>query len=174
MRGSFSEEHQCINLQRQLKEILASSLIMHPKLNAKTDLQVDPNLNIQTNVSLLNQIVSNILSNAYTHAFQDREDNQIQISASIEQGFVNISIQNNGVAIPPEVAEHMFEPFFTTNRSKGGTGLGLSAAFNAVTLLKGSMSYQADSSLGGAQFNIRIPLNQCDAPKITTHHEFTI
>jgi C4-dicarboxylate-specific signal transduction histidine kinase len=68
----------------------------------------------------------------------------------------------------------MFEPFFTTNRSKGGTGLGLSAAFNAVTLLKGSMSYQADSSLGGAQFNIRIPLNQCDAPKITTHHEFTI
>lgn len=168
------EEHQCINLQRQLKEILASSLIMHPKLNAKTDLQVDPNLNIQTNVSLLNQIVSNILSNAYTHAFQDREDNQIQISASIEQGFVNISIQNNGVAIPPEVAEHMFEPFFTTNRSKGGTGLGLSAAFNAVTLLKGSMSYQADSSLGGAQFNIRIPLNQCDAPKITTHHEFTI
>lgn len=75
---------------------------MHPKLNAKTDLQVDPNLNIQTNVSLLNQIVSNILSNAYTHAFQDREDNQIQISASIEQGFVNISIQNNGVAIPPK------------------------------------------------------------------------
>lgn len=167
------EEHQCINLQTQLKQIVESSLLMHPTLKAQTQLHVDPSLNIQTNASLLNQIVSNILSNAYTHAFQDREDNQILISTNIEQEVVNISIQNNGIAIPPEIAEHMFEPFFTTNRSKGGTGLGLSAAFNAATLLKGTMSYQADSQLGGAQFNVRIPLNRCDLPKIGTHHDFT-
>ena len=168
------EEHQCINLQTQLKQIVESSLLMHPTLKAQTQLHVDPSLNIQTNASLLNQIVSNILSNAYTHAFQDREDNQILISTNIEQEVVNISIQNNGIAIPPEIAEHMFEPFFTTNRSKGGTGLGLSAAFNAATLLKGTMSYQADSQLGGAQFNVRIPLNRCYLPKIGTHHDFTI
>ncbi|MFB2659846.1 sensor histidine kinase [Shewanella mangrovisoli] len=168
------EEHQCINLQRQLKEILESTLIMYPKVRAQTQLQVNSALNIQTNVSLLNQIVSNILSNAFTHAFQDREDNLIQITAKLEQEHVNISIENNGIAIPPEVAEHMFEPFFTTSRSKGGTGLGLSAAFNAATLLKGTMNYQADSQLGGAQFNIRIPLTQCDSPKLTTHHDFTI
>lgn len=168
------EEHQCINLQTQLKQIVESSLLMHPTLKAQTQLHVDPSLNIQTNASLLNQIVSNVLSNAYTHAFQDREDNQILISTSIEQDVVNISIQNNGIAIPPEIAEHMFEPFFTTNRSKGGTGLGLSAAFNAATLLKGTMSYQADSQLGGAQFNVRIPLNRCYLPKIGTPHDFTI
>lgn len=167
------EEHQCINLQSQLKEILESSLIMHPKVHAQTELLVDPTLNIQTNVSLLNQIVSNILSNAFTHAFQDRDNNQVQIKASIEQDFVNISIQNNGITIPPEVAEHMFEPFFTTNRSKGGTGLGLSAAFNAATLLKGTMSYKADSLLGGAQFDIRIPLAQCSGPKLSTQQEMT-
>lgn len=167
------EEHQCINLQSQLKEILESSLIMHPKVHAQTELLVDPILNIQTNVSLLNQIVSNILSNAFTHAFQDRDNNQVQIKASIEQDFVNISIQNNGITIPPEVAEHMFEPFFTTNRSKGGTGLGLSAAFNAATLLKGTMSYKADSLLGGAQFDIRIPLAQCSGPKLSTQQEMT-
>lgn len=167
------EEHQCINLQSQLKEILESSLIMHPKVQAQTQLLVDPTLNIQTNVSLLNQIVSNILSNAFTHAFQDRDNNQVQIKASIEQDFVNISIQNNGITIPPEVAEHMFEPFFTTNRSKGGTGLGLSAAFNAATLLKGTMSYKADSLLGGAQFDIRIPLAQCSGPKLSTQQEMT-
>ncbi|GLR33259.1 ATP-binding protein [Shewanella decolorationis] len=167
------EEHQCINLQSQLKEILESSLIMHPKVHAQTELLVDPTLNIQTNVSLLNQIVSNILSNAFTHAFQDRDNNQVQIKASIEQDFVNISIQNNGITIPPEVAEHMFEPFFTTNRSKGGTGLGLSAAFNAATLLKGTMSYKADSQLGGAQFDIRIPLAQCSGPKLSTQQEMT-
>lgn len=146
---------------------------MHPKVHAQTELLVDPTLNIQTNVSLLNQIVSNILSNAFTHAFQDRDNNQVQIKASIEQDFVNISIQNNGITIPPEVAEHMFEPFFTTNRSKGGTGLGLSAAFNAATLLKGTMSYKADSLLGGAQFDIRIPLAQCSGPKLSTQQEMT-
>lgn len=173
------EEHQCFNLHEQLNEIFESSLLMHPNIEVKAKILVEPELNIKTNISLLNQMVSNILSNAFTHAFQPREaalvqDNLIQIDASIDEGFVHISIQNNGVKIPPEVAEHMFEPFFTTSRSKGGTGLGLSAAFNAATLLNGTMSYQADASLGGAQFNISLPFVQCDLAPLNQYHEFQI
>ncbi|SUI67970.1 Sensor protein RstB [Shewanella putrefaciens] len=173
------EEHQCFNLHEQLNEIFESSLLMHPNIEVKAKILVEPELNIKTNISLLNQMVSNILSNAFTHAFQPREaalvqDNLIQIDASIDEGFVHISIQNNGVKIPPEVAEHMFEPFFTTSRSKGGTGLGLSAAFNAATLLNGTMSYQADASLGGAQFNISLPFVQCDLASLNQYHEFQI
>lgn len=173
------EEHQCFNLHEQLNEIFESSLLMHPNIEVKANILVEPELNIKTNISLLNQMVSNILSNAFTHAFQPREaalvqDNLIQIDASIDEGFVHISIQNNGVKIPPEVAEHMFEPFFTTSRSKGGTGLGLSAAFNAATLLNGTMSYQADASLGGAQFNISFPFVQCDLAPLNQYHEFQI
>ena len=65
------EEHQPCNLSQQLHEILESTLIMHPHVNAVTEISVEPTLNIQTNISLLNRIVSNILSNAFTHAFQD-------------------------------------------------------------------------------------------------------
>ncbi|MGI2078512.1 ATP-binding protein [Shewanella putrefaciens] len=173
------EEHQCFNLYEQLNEIFESSLLMHPNIEVKAKILVEPELNIKTNISLLNQMVSNILSNAFTHAFQPREaalvqDNLIQIDASIDEDFVHISIQHNGVKIPPEVAEHMFEPFFTTSRSKGGTGLGLSAAFNAATLLNGTMSYQADASLGGAQFNISLPFTQCDLAPLNQYHEFQI
>lgn len=173
------EEHQCFNLHEQLNEIFESSLLMHPNIEVKAKILVEPELNIKTNISLLNQMVSNILSNAFTHAFQPREaalvqDNLIQIDASIDEDFVHISIQHNGVKIPPEVAEHMFEPFFTTSRSKGGTGLGLSAAFNAATLLNGTMSYQADASLGGAQFNISLPFTQCDLAPLNQYHEFQI
>lgn len=173
------EEHQCFNLHEQLNEIFESSLLMHPNVEVKAKILVEPELTIKTNISLLNQMVSNILSNAFTHAFQAHgadnvQDNLIQIDASIDEGFVHISIQNNGVKIPPEVAEHMFEPFFTTSRSKGGTGLGLSAAFNAATLLNGTMSYQADTSLGGAQFNIRLPFVQCDLAPLNQYHEFQI
>lgn len=156
------EEHQCCNLNQQLHEILESTLIMHPNVNASTEINVEPTLNIKTNISLLNQIVSNILSNAFTHAFQGHEDNLIHISATLDEESIQISIQNNGLAIPADVAEHMFEPFFTTNRNKGGTGLGLSAAFNAATLLKGTMSYSADSKLGGPQFDIKFPYTQCE------------
>lgn len=173
------EEHQCFNLHEQLNEIFESSLLMHPNVEVKAKIIVEPELTIKTNISLLNQMVSNILSNAFTHAFQAHgadnvQDNLIQIDASIDEGFVHISIQNNGVKIPPEVAEHMFEPFFTTSRSKGGTGLGLSAAFNAATLLNGTMSYQADASLGGAQFNISLPFTQCDLAPLNQYHEFQI
>lgn len=100
------EEHQCFNLHEQLNEIFESSLLMHPNIEVKAKILVEPELNIKTNISLLNQMVSNILSNAFTHAFQPREaalvqDNLIQIDASIDEGFVHISIQNNGVKIPP-------------------------------------------------------------------------
>ncbi|MGI2192850.1 ATP-binding protein [Shewanella baltica] len=168
------EEHQPCNLSQQLHEILESTLIMHPHVNAVTEISVEPTLNIQTNISLLNQIVSNILSNAFTHAFQGREDNLIHISATVDEESILISIQNNGLEIPADVAEHMFEPFFTTNRNKGGTGLGLSAAFNAATLLKGTMSYRADSKLGGPQFDIKFPYTQCEPTVLNGQQDFYI
>jgi len=106
---------------------------------------------------LLNQIIGNIISNAYTHAFRGIEDSRIFINACIDNDMINIEIQNNGLSIPKEVADHMFEPFFTTTRNKGGIGLGLAAAFNAATLIHGSIRFEPLSPLGGPMFIVSFP-----------------
>ena len=116
------------------------------------------NIQVTTNYSLVKQILSNIISNAYIHAFSQDRDNQLQISAHIKNKYLTIDVEDNGDGIAATVAEHMFEPFYTTSRSRGGTGLGLSAAFNAATLLKGTVEYHTDTQLGGTRFSLRFPV----------------
>ena len=62
---------------------------------------------------------------------------------------VEIRIRDNGVGIPPEVKEKMFNPFFTTKPAGEGTGLGLSITHDIVV-------------------KQHAPRRQCSAPAITT------
>lgn len=151
------EENSTFNLRKQIEDIAESTKLIFSPVKAEVTFDVAPNIQLTTNYSLVNQILSNIFSNAYTHAFSEGADNKIHISASIKNQYITIDIEDNGQGIEESVADHMFEPFFTTTRHRGGTGLGLSAAFNAATLLKGTVEYHTDSALGGACFSIRFP-----------------
>ncbi|WP_394130277.1 ATP-binding protein [Shewanella maritima] len=152
-----NEKHSEFNLLQLITDIAESTQIMFSPQDVEIGINVDKDIYVSSNQSLLNQIIGNILSNAFTHAFIGVEYSKILINAYVEEGVVKIEIQNNGVPIPEEVAEHMFEPFYTTTRNKGGTGLGLSAAFNAATLLKGTIQYFESHSLGGPAFVLSFP-----------------
>lgn len=151
------EKNTQFNLKKQLEDIIDSAQIMFSPQHVDININVDERLEIISNINLLNQIISNIISNAYTHAFKGVEHCQIMINVVIEYDKVNIEIQNNGLSIPGDVAERMFEPFFTTARNRGGIGLGLAAAFNAATLLHGNVRYEPISSLGGPMFIVSFP-----------------
>lgn len=151
------EKNTQFNLKQQLEDIIDSTQIMFSPQHVDIDINIDEKLEIVSNINLLNQIISNIISNAYTHAFKGIEQSRIIINVVVESDKVNIEIQNNGLSIPKDVAERMFEPFFTTARNRGGIGLGLAAAFNAATLLHGNVRYEPISSLGGPMFIVSFP-----------------
>jgi signal transduction histidine kinase/HAMP domain-containing protein len=153
-----NEESTHFNLRQQLMGVIDSSKLTHPRLDVDISLNVDPELNITSNYSLLNQIVTNIVLNAYHHGFAGITAPKLVIDVSIDETQLCIIFHNNGTPISREISEHMFEPFFTTIRHKGGTGLGLSAAFNAATQLKGTITYDGNSRLGGPLFTVRFPL----------------
>ena len=118
----------------------------------------------------LNQVFMNILSNALD-ALEERDQARSlletkqpgQINIYTEQkasNQVQIRIVDTGLGITEAVSRRLFDPFFTTKAVGKGTGLGLSISYQIVTKLHGG-SLQCFSSPGqGAEFVIRIPLEQ--------------
>lgn len=152
------EELKTFNLKQALIDSHESMKILFDKQEVEVQFDLDPELEIETNLSLLKQITTNIISNAYTHAFKEVDKSIIIIRAKLVDSHINISIQDNGSGISRDAAAHIFEPFYTTSRNEGGTGLGLSAAYNAAILLKGNIRFEPKCELGGACFLISFPL----------------
>jgi signal transduction histidine kinase len=70
---------------------------------------------------------------------------------------VEIRARDNGVGIPAEIKDKLFQPFFTTKPTGQGTGLGLSISYDIVTQQHGG-TIEVDSSVGEfTEFTIRLP-----------------
>lgn len=98
-------------------------------------IDVTPKLVITTCPGIIAQLLTNLISNAQRHAFGpsvDNDINKVAVSCSQNDKGVVISVQDNGKGIPEELHTKVFEPFYTTARDKGGTGLGLNILYNLV------------------------------------------
>ncbi len=104
------------------------------------------------------QILTNLFLNAANHAFADGRSGTISISARPRgHDEVEIIFADNGAGMTPDVQRQAFDPFFTTRRNEGGTGLGLHIVYNLVTQQLGGRM-MLDSRLGqGTTFRIIMP-----------------
>ncbi|MBV7317001.1 sensor histidine kinase [Shewanella sp. NIFS-20-20] len=150
-------EHS-MNLWQLVEELQQHQANLFGQYPAEVTLDIDPSLHITTDQQLLSQILSNLLTNTYCHAFTEDGDNALRLSASTNDGKVLISVEDNGPGVADDEIAKIFEPFYTTRRSAGNTGLGLSAAFNAATQLQGQLEYSTSQQLGGACLTLTIPL----------------
>ncbi|MCJ8337917.1 MAG: ATP-binding protein, partial [Pseudomonadales bacterium] len=126
---SNSDDLATLDLIRWLPGLVAS---LKPTLN-------NQNINITTKLpnkkmsfvtcpAHLSQVISNIVSNCAMHAFDQCQETlirQIQITLKTKSSGISLSISDNGMGITKDIQRHMFEPFYTTKRGKGGKGLGL-------------------------------------------------
>ena len=104
------------------------------------------------------QILTNLFLNAVNHAFADGRSGTIAIAARPRgQDDVEINFADNGAGMTPDVQRQAFDPFFTTRRNEGGTGLGLHIVYNLVTQQLGGRM-MLESRLGqGTTFRIMMP-----------------
>jgi signal transduction histidine kinase len=73
---------------------------------------------------------------------------------------VEIRVWDNGVGIPDENRDRLFQPFFTTKAAGEGTGLGLSISYDIITQRHGG-TITVDSRVGEhSEFTVRIPRNR--------------
>ena len=70
---------------------------------------------------------------------------------------VEIRVRDNGIGIPPEIRDKLFQPFFTTKPTGEGTGLGLSISYDIVTQQHGG-TITVESEPGSfTEFTVRLP-----------------
>jgi len=105
------------------------------KEQVELSIEVTPNLVITTCPGIIAQLLTNLISNAQRHAFGpsvNNNENRVSVSCSKNAKGIVISVQDNGKGIPEALHKKVFEPFYTTARDKGGTGLGLNILYNLV------------------------------------------
>ncbi|HEY3794608.1 MAG TPA: HAMP domain-containing sensor histidine kinase [Bradyrhizobium sp.] len=163
---SHAERRQ-FSLSESTDQIVAS---LRPVLKKKTiavSVDVPEGLMIDGYPGSYGQILTNLFLNAATHAFADGRSGTISISAKPRgPEDVEIVFADNGAGMTPDVQRQAFDPFFTTRRNDGGTGLGLHIVYNLVTQQLGGRM-MLDSRLGqGTTFRIMMPKTAQGGPGI--------
>lgn len=139
-------------------EVLASQLKLFKTTRHQVQLQIAPDLVLDSFPRALAQVLTNLLNNALTHAFDPGADGAIRISASVaEPDQLLLVVADNGRGIAAADLAHVFDPFFSTRHTQGGRGLGLSLVYATVTdILGGTVRAEND---GGAVFTVALPLH---------------
>lgn len=133
-----SEQWREFNLSDIIEENLLLLQPMLKKTPFLVEVEVPAELKMQSYPGPLGQALINFINNAILHGFNGRDHGTIRIRAkAIDKDSLELSIADNGKGIPEEYLERIFEPFFTTRMGHGGSGLGLSVAFNIITKLLG-------------------------------------
>lgn len=103
------------------------------------------------------QIIANLLANSLHHAYAPGESGRIVIDGRAEGDNIVFTFADDGAGIAESVRDRVFEPFVTTRRGDGGTGLGLHIVFNIVNKMLGGTIRLATGPGQGTAYTITIP-----------------
>lgn len=153
-----SADARQFNMKELLEEVF---LTLRAKLDsAQVKLVVDcpDNLIIESKPGPINQILINLILNSILHGFEDKPNGSISISIFYLSNQIHLNYKDDGIGIDESIKEKVFEPFTTTKRGSGGSGLGLHLVYNLVTqALNGHIDFE--SSVGnGTTFDITFPV----------------
>ncbi|MEJ6006773.1 HAMP domain-containing sensor histidine kinase [Paucibacter sp. AS339] len=127
------------------------------KAAVNISVEIDPDIELRMASGLLTQVLSNLIMNCISHAFENRQGGLITITARLEARQIVLDVADDGVGASAAVRARMFEPFFTTKRGKGGSGLGMYIVQNLMQRLNGSIELPATER--GLCVRLRLPLD---------------
>ncbi|MBF0342370.1 MAG: HAMP domain-containing histidine kinase [Magnetococcales bacterium] len=155
-----SEETRTFLMGEILQDILATLHMAFKKSNIAITLHCPDGLLVHSQPGLIEQVLINLLMNSHRHGFGNgARPGRIRIEARRDDqaGQLVIHYTDNGAGIPAAQLSYIFDPFYTTAREQGGSGLGLTICYNIIVMqLKGSISCQSDTGQG-VLFEVRIP-----------------
>ena len=152
-----------------LDEVVTSLSPTMRQHGVRVEVTVDAPRPVVFAASELQQVVTNLLVNAAVHGFDDDDaaapghapppprERVVRVSLRALERGVELVVADNGRGMTAAVAARVFDPFFTTRRGRGGTGLGLHVTHALVTeTFQGCLAVETEPG-GGARFVVAIP-----------------
>ncbi|NEQ37505.1 MAG: AAA family ATPase [Okeania sp. SIO3I5] len=163
--GSFKQvavdqtylEMRSFAIKGYVSEVITSLMPNIRQQGHEVNIEGDENLQIKTYPGALAQIVTNLTNNSLLHGYPDGKSGELNWRIEQKKERLMIEYTDDGCGIAEAELDKIFEPFYTTARNQGGTGLGLHIVYNLVTQkLQGTIC--AESKLEqGVKFTISIP-----------------
>lgn len=152
-----SIEAQVFNIKDLIEEVSITLKGKLDKLNIALMIDCPPNLIIENKLGPINQILLNLISNSIIHGFENKPNGVITITVFYLSEQLHLNYHDNGNGINESIKSKIFDPFTTTKRGSGGSGLGLHLVYNMVTqALNGQIDFESDANIG-TTFNITFP-----------------
>lgn len=152
-------ERRVFELGEATEQIVASLLPALKRSSISLTVEINEEIMMDSYPGPYGQVLTNLVLNALVHAFPERRAGSMYLSAKrMGADQVEIHFADDGVGMSDDVQRRAFEPFFTTRRSRGGTGLGLHIVYNLVTHRLGGRLRLESAAGRGTSFRIRLPL----------------
>jgi PAS domain S-box-containing protein len=155
-RGKLEVRKQPVDVAEAVLSALESSrpLLAGARHEVRIDLPREP-LMVEGDLVRLAQVFVNLLNNAARYT---PPGGNVAVSARKEGDEVVVAVQDDGVGIPEDMIERVFEPFVQIERqSQGGLGLGLALSRSLVAMHHGSIKAHGRSGGRGTCFTVRLP-----------------
>jgi len=147
-----------VNITNLLTNIITAMKADITVKQPEIDIQCADGLTISSKAGPLQQVFEQLISNSLLHAFKGIENNSIDINISRSNNQLSILYTDNGCGVPTSIRKRIFDPFVTTKRGEGGSGLGMHLVYNLVTqALNGNIALDEDYD-NGTRFIISLPL----------------
>jgi signal transduction histidine kinase len=145
------------DLRESTDQIVASLRPVLKKSQITLTVDVPPGISMDSYPGSYGQVLTNLFLNSVVHAFPDGRPGNVTVEARQVRDDVDIFVSDDGVGMSDETQRRAFDPFFTTRRGEGGTGLGLHIIFNLVTQqLGGRLAFESRPGWG-TRFRITLP-----------------
>lgn len=152
-----SDQRRAYDLGEYLEEILLS---MRPRLKQSpctVTVECAPGIRMDGYPGALSQVVTNLVLNSLLHGFEGRSSGRIFLRAEADGSDVDLVIGDDGIGMSKQDLVRYFDPFFTSKRGRGGTGLGAHIVFNLVTGVLGGSIQLCSEPGAGLQVRMRLP-----------------
>ncbi|SFD14633.1 sensor histidine kinase [Pseudoalteromonas denitrificans] len=156
-----SETQREVNLTEYITEVMNSVKPLFTNKNISVVIHGPELLKITTYPGPIYQIITNLVNNSVIHGFEGLDKGILRIEISILEGKICMNYFDNGIGMEIYMLQHIFDPFVTSKRNQGGSGLGMNIVYNLVSqILKGEI--KCFSSPGsGLEVQMRFPINIC-------------
>ncbi|QND54307.1 HAMP domain-containing protein [Phyllobacterium sp. 628] len=149
-RSEAEEETGTFNLERLFAKLKEEGLLL--ERGFKSSIRGEPEIQVRPNA--FSRLVSNLVSNSFRYA------RNVAVAADHREGWLSITIDDDGSGIPKDMRDEVFKPFFrldeARNQDASGTGLGLAIALDIARSHGGDITLD-ESPMGGLRAVVRIP-----------------